>query len=617
MRSALVRLTLASAFAFAAASAIAQTQQSGPGWIIDPAAQCGTSNPFATGRETISWSGSCLRGRLHGAGVLIWFEDGVETERDEGTFRNGELDGPSVITLADRTTIFANGTGKSSLMFQFAQNNVGKTRRISAHRQTWMNTDTLDMTPATKLQTEQQIQNTDRKQQSRYRDDYAAQRASMTIYDLIDAENVRARGIAALVDADDMESAAKASKEEAPITIINELLRQSNIPINISIRENERVMASKDGGPEYSAAELSDGERNALLIAGNVLTASSGTLLVIDEPERHLHRSIISPLLSQLFERRSDCGFVVSTHDHDLPLEMPGARILLLRACNFNGQNVQSWEADELPVETPIDDHLKRDLLGARRRILFVEGTTSSLDKPLYNLIFPMVFVIPKGSCRDVEHAVVGVRAGEGFHWLRAFGIADGDGYAPDQIQVKSDKGVYVLPFYSVEAIYFHPQIIERIAAWMARVKGEDVSSLIEKALAAGVAAIANHTERLSRKVAKKSVRKLITEQMPNDDDLLGGQPITLQNNANDILATRKKELDAAVANGDWETILTKSPVRESSALADISKALGFLTMQDYEKAVRHLLADDDDALSFVRELFDNLFEQLKDWSAA
>ena len=55
-----------------------------------------------------------------------------------------------------------------------------------------------------------------------------------------------------------------------------------------------------------------------------------------------------------------------------------------------------------------------------------------------------------KGSCHEVERAVVGVRAGEGFHWLRAFGIADGDGYAPDQIQVKREKGVYVLPLYSV-----------------------------------------------------------------------------------------------------------------------------------------------------------------------
>ena len=433
----------------------------------------------------------------------------------------------------------------------------------------------------------------------------------MTIYELINTENVRARGITALVDAGEMKAAAESAKEEAPITVINELLRQSNIPINIGIRENERVMASKDGGPEYSAAQLSDGERNALLIAGNVLTAPNGTLLVIDEPERHLHRSIISPLLSQLFERRSDCGFVVSTHDHGLPLEVPGVRILLLRSCSFNGHNVQSWEADELSADTPIDDLLKRDLLGARRRILFVEGTESSLDKPLYNLIFPMVSVIPKGSCHDVERAVVGVGAGEGFHWLRAFGIADGDGYAPDQMKMKRDKGMYLLPFYSVEAIYFHRQIIERIAARMAGIKGEDASALIEKALAAGVSAITDHTERLSRKVAKKSVRKLITEQIPNDNDLLLSHPVTLQNNANAILATRKEELDSAVANSDWETILTKCPVRDSSALADISTALGFRETRDYEKAVRHLLAEDDEALAFVRRLFDNLFEQL------
>ena len=505
----------------------------------------------------------------------------------------------------------ANGTGKSSLMFQFAKNNLGKSKTIAAHRQTWMNTDALDMTPANKLQTEQNIQSKDQQKQSRYRDDYAAQRASMTIYELIDTENVRAREIAAWVDADDMKAAAEASKREAPITIINELFLQSNIPITISIRRNERVMARKDSGQEYSAAELSDGERNALLIAGNVLTAPSGTLLIIDEPERHLHRSIISPLLSQLFERRSDCGFVISTHDHDLPLEIPNARILLLRSCHFNGQNVESWDADELPTDAPIDDLLKRDLLGGRRNILFVEGTESSLDKLLYSLIFPMVSVVPKGSCHDVERAVSGVRAGEYFHWLRAFGITDGDGYAPNQIEEKRARGVYALPFYSVEAIYLHPTIIERIANRMASIRGDDASTVIEKALAAGVASITDHTERLSRKVAKKSVRKLITEQIPNDDILLVGEPVTLQNNANAILETRKKKLDAAIVNGDWETVLTKCPVRESSALVDISMALGFQRKQDYEKAVRQLLADDDDSLAFVRGLFGNLFDQL------
>ncbi|MBY5974508.1 ATP-binding cassette domain-containing protein [Ferrimonas balearica] len=354
----------------------------------------------------------------------------------------------------------ANGTGKSSLMHRFATQNQEKVRKISAHRQTWMNSDALDMTPANKIQTEQNIKNEDRRGKSRYMDSFAAQRASMTIYELIDAENIRARSIAAAVDANDDEALRTAKQVEAPIAVINELLRQSNISITIAVRANERVMASKDGGPEYSAAELSDGERNALMIAGNVLTAPAGSLLLIDEPERHLHRSIIAPLLSLLFERRPDCGFAVSTHDHDLPLEVPGARTLLIRACNFQGPNAQEWEADELLADAPIDDILKRDLLGSRRKVLFVEGTESSLDKPLYSLIFPMVSVVPKGNCREVENAVAGSRAGEELHWLRAFGIADGDGYDQTQIEEKRQRGVYALPFYSVEAIYFHPDII-------------------------------------------------------------------------------------------------------------------------------------------------------------
>ena len=506
----------------------------------------------------------------------------------------------------------ANGCGKSSLMFHFAQQNRHKTKKIVAHRQTWMNSDALDMTPAAKVQTEQHIQNEDRQPRSRYRDSYSAQRASMTIYELIDAENVRARKIAALVDAGNMNGAAEAAREEAPIGIINELLRQSNIPITISIHENERIMASKEGGPNYSAAELSDGERNAVLIAGNVLTAPPGTLLVIDEPERHLHRSIISPLLSQLFDRRSDCGFVISTHDHDLPLEVPGARTLLLRSCSFSGQIVQSWEADELVADALVDDDLKRDLLGARRSILFVEGTESSLDKPLYSLIFPMVSVIPKGSCHEVERAVVGGRAAEGFHWLRAFGITDGDGYTSDQIQAKRDKGIYALPFYSIEAIYFHSRIVEWIAERQANVSGGDASDLTARAIAAGIAAIADHTERLSEKVVKKTVRKLITGRIPNDDELLAGQSVTVQNDAQALLARRKGELDAAVTNSDWETILTGSPVRESSALADISVALGFPRRPDYEMAVRHLLTGDGDALEFVRNLFGNLFWEMQ-----
>jgi len=41
----------------------------------------------------------------------------------------------------------ANGTGKSSLVGRLFNENQGHAKRISAHRQTWFESNTLDMTP--------------------------------------------------------------------------------------------------------------------------------------------------------------------------------------------------------------------------------------------------------------------------------------------------------------------------------------------------------------------------------------------------------------------------------------------------------------------------------------
>ena len=60
----------------------------------------------------------------------------------------------------------ANGVGKSSLMHRFANQNRNSVRKIAAHRQTWMASDTLDMTPANKVQTEQQIKQEEQQDQA-------------------------------------------------------------------------------------------------------------------------------------------------------------------------------------------------------------------------------------------------------------------------------------------------------------------------------------------------------------------------------------------------------------------------------------------------------------------
>ncbi len=76
-----------------------------PGWIVDPVSKCATSNPFVRADEEIRWFGPCEDGRLTGKGTLVWYIEGVEAERNEGTFRAGEFDGEVITTYPDGEVI--------------------------------------------------------------------------------------------------------------------------------------------------------------------------------------------------------------------------------------------------------------------------------------------------------------------------------------------------------------------------------------------------------------------------------------------------------------------------------------------------------------------------------
>lgn len=518
------------------------------------------------------------------------------------------------ITLDIGQCIFvlgANGTGKSSLMHKFYSSHYAKAQRISAHRQTWFSSSSVTLSPEQKRNTETNISNSDTGAQARWKDDYAAQRANIAIYDLIDAENVRARTIADAVDNGNIDLAKTLSKKDAPIKIINELLRLSNIPIEISVKQNEQVLASKSGSTPYSVAELSDGERNALLIAASVLTVKPGTLLLIDEPERHLHRSIISPLLTLLFAKRPDCAFIVSTHDVMLPLDNSSARTILIRGCIYNGPTVTSWDADLVPSESKFDEELKKDILGSRRTLIFIEGDDRSLDQPLYSLVFPNVTVVAKSSCRDVEHAVLGIRSATDLHWLRAFGIIDNDRRTAEDIARLNGKGVYAVSVYAVESLYYHPEIQRKIAVRHASVTGEDPNALVIAAKNAALSAVVPHLQRLCERAVEKTLRDELDKRWPKQAEISAGRQINI---TIDVAATVNEEftaLNQTIADGNLEKIISRYPVRETPMLTEIVRKLGFQTRDQYENAVRKLLMDDTVALEFVKAQFGTLVADL------
>jgi len=518
---------------------------------------------------------------------------------------------PTTVTLKVGESLYvlgANGTGKSSLVTRLFNENQAHAKRIAAHRQTWFESNTLDMTPRNRQEVENSFRSQDIQLQSRYKDWNPAGRSSMAIYDLIDADTMQERKIAALVRTGDVPGAQKEALNPSPLQIINELMRLSNLPIEISLGEGQKIVARKNNGSDYSVAELSDGERNAFLIAANVLTARPETLIIIDEPERHLHRSIISPLLRGLIERRKDCAFILSTHELMLPIDTPDASTMLVRDCQYEGQTVRAWTVDIVPPGAQIDEGLKRDLLGARRKMLFVEGAKQSLDAPLYSLLFPLVSVIPKEDCREVEYAVRGLRSAPDMHWIAAWGIVDNDQRSLEDIARLRSVGVWALPHYSVEALYYHPKIVERVAERQARVTGADPAALIKTAIDRAIAAAVAQKAHLVTSAVLRSARDKILSNLPKREDIVNGGLVKVEADVTLLCTQEEARFNALITAADWDGLLARYPLRESSAFDCIVSGIKVADRATYRAAVLKLLQDDPSAVDDLRTLLGDLY---------
>ena len=264
-----------------------------------------------------------------------------------------------------------------------------------------------------------------------------------------------------------------------------------------------------------------------------------------------------------------------------------------------------------MPLGTNIDDDLKHDILGARRKILFVEGNEQSLDKPLYSLVFPRVSVISKASCRDVEHAVSGIRDADDIHWLDAFGIIDNDRRTSDDLSRLKAKGVYAVAVYSVESIYYHPEIQRRVVERAAAVTGESASTRLDNAKVSALALITPHAQRLSERTAEKVLREQFFQHLPTRKDISKAAPINVNIDVNYVVTHELERFQESLNNSDLSTLIERYPIRETPALAEIATKLGFQNRMQYESAVRKLLIDDQEALNFVRSLFGTLVSDI------
>lgn len=176
-------------------------------------------------------------------------------------------------------------------------------------------------------------------------------------------------------------------KPNTNLTVIDILMEiwNSIFPQRNILFEDSKFYAQErnKSSEKYSANQMSDGERSVLYLASQVLAIPENKTLIIDEPEIHLHGTIMNKLWETLEEYRSDCLFIYITHDTNFAASHKNSEKIWIKS--YDGEN---WDLEKI-ISNELPEKLLFDILGSRKNILFVEGEESSFDTQLYSILYP------------------------------------------------------------------------------------------------------------------------------------------------------------------------------------------------------------------------------------
>lgn len=231
-----------------------------------------------------------------------------------------------------------------------------------------------------------------------------------------------------------------------------------------------------DAAKIYKSSEMSDGERVIFYLIGQCLAAPKDGIIVIDEPELHLHKSVQAPLWAEVERLRPDCLFVYLTHDVDFAVAQEGAQRVWLKS--FDGA---SWDWELINDRDDLPDDLLIEVLGSRKPVVFVEGANGSHDVSLYREILTGFLVIPRGSCDQVIQAVRALRSNDQLHHLQVYGLIDRDRRAAPEIAALQSDNIYTLDVAEVENLFCTQEILALVSTRLARDTTTDFNQVVSQ----------------------------------------------------------------------------------------------------------------------------------------
>lgn len=478
--------------------------------------------------------------------------------------------------------IGANGSGKSKLGAWIEQQSFAQVHRIGAQRNLNFSEDIP--LKSYELAERQVFWGTDRADYTGNKNSRWNWGNAYTTQLLDDFENVLAALLA--MQNNENDQFVKAYKNAVntnttfpaiPVTVIDKLIQiwKNVFPQrNLEVEDSKfYAVIEKNGLPHrYPANQMSDGERSVLYLAAQVLCVPKNKTLIMDEPEIHLHRSIMTKLWTTLEMFRPDCLFIYITHDTDFAAAHSSAIKFWIK--EFDGTY---WKLDKLD-STELPENLLLDVLGCRKNILFVEGEKNSFDTQLYTELFPNYYVIPCGSCTQVIARTKAFRNNPALHHCQVYGLIDRDFRSEHEIATYQTDNIFTLNVAEVENLF----LVEELIRWFATHMGKDPNDVF--------AMVENYVthERFANQIQGQICQSVVAQIKYK----LNSAEISKKNETE-----AKTSLNTALAAIDYETLKTSEQARFEAAkngtYADVIKVFN---EKNIAKSIGHFFGLNNDA---------------------
>lgn len=254
------------------------------------------------------------------------------------------------------------------------------------------------------------------------------------------------------------------------IKLFNELLypkRMAQIkPSSNSIRYFD------DDGTERDFSQLSSGEKEVIAITFDIqLQNPEDCIIVIDEPELHLHPELSYRLIKNLNSIGKNNQFILFTHSADIIGSSFDTGVWFLRPKTRVANENQVKKIDRNTLFELADVPNVREAIGVLslgKKLVFVEGEDVSIDRSVFSSLALStkkdIAIIPSSNCRMIENlSHFSEVLSRGIFGLELKMIRDRDGLTDEKIaelQAKSNNKLIVLPFYHIENVFLDPDAL-------------------------------------------------------------------------------------------------------------------------------------------------------------